>query len=204
MLSVLTGDIINSRASQSGVWMDGLKKILERIGDSPKYWEIYRGDSFQVEVTDSKEALYRAIQIKAAVKSHKYLDVRISIGIGDKNYDAEKITESNGSAFIHSGEGLEAFKGRQTLSVTSEIPEFDYDMNLLLKMSLIVMDNWTPAVAEYVSLNLRGGLVQQQIANLLGISQSSVSERHQRSYIHEILEVENLYRDKISAFKLDQ
>jgi hypothetical protein len=127
----------------------------------------------------------------------------MSIGIGEKDYDAEKITEANGPAFIYSGEGLNSFKDVQTLSVSTNISSFDYDMNLLLKLALIVMDNWTPAVAEYVSLNLRGGFVQQQIAELLGISQSSVSERHQRSYINEIREVENLYRDKITAYKLD-
>jgi hypothetical protein len=203
MTSVITGDIINSRSRSSSEWIDDLKNVLRRVGESPKYWEIYRGDSFQLEIENPKEALYRAIQIKAAIKCFKHLDARMSIGIGEKDYDAEKITEANGPAFIYSGEGLNSFKDVQTLSVSTNISSFDYDMNLLLKLALIVMDNWTPAVAEYVSLNLRGGFVQQQIAELLGISQSSVSERHQRSYINEIREVENLYRDKITAYKLD-
>ncbi len=203
MTSILTGDIINSRSSKAGLWIDSLKTILNRIGPNPNTWEIYRGDSFQVEIKNPQEALYRALQIKAAIKSFKKLDVRMSIGVGTKNYEAERITEANGQVFIHSGEGLEVHTPQQTLSVTTGDRYFDKEMNLLLKMALIVMDNWTPAVAEYVSLNLRGGLIQQQIAELLGISQSSVSERHQRSYINEIREVELLYRDKISALILE-
>jgi hypothetical protein len=204
MTSILTGDIINSRFSEAELWMDSLKEILIGIGKNPKEWEIYGGDSFQVEIKDPKETLFRAIQIKAAIKCIKNVDVRLSIGIGEKNYDSDKITESNGTAFIYSGEGLNAFKNQQTLSVHSGILEFDYEINLLIKMSLIVMDNWTPAVAEYVTLNLSGKWVQQQIANKLGISQSSVSERHKRSYINEIHDVEKLYRNKIEAFSLDK
>tara|TARA_R110000868_G_scaffold37111_10_gene131537 strand:- start:22724 stop:23338 length:615 start_codon:yes stop_codon:yes gene_type:complete len=203
MTSIITGDIINSRTSNTKKWMETLKVVLEREGDNPETWEIYRGDSFQVEIKNPKEALYRAIQIKAAVKQQKNVDVRMCIGIGDKSYSSDRITESNGTAFLHSGQGFEELKkNKQTLSIVTSDKGFDDEMNLMIRLILIVMDNWTPAVAEYVELSLGSALLQEQIAKLLNISQSSVSERNQRSYLSEIREVENLYRDKLSVFKL--
>jgi hypothetical protein len=82
MISVITGDIINSIKTQSATWLKVLKKELSKWGDSPKQWEIYRGDSFQVEIKNATDAITAAMQLKAAVKSIKGVDVRMSIGIG--------------------------------------------------------------------------------------------------------------------------
>lgn len=200
MTSVITGDIINSRNSHSQLWLKNLKSVLNEIGSTPKVWEIFRGDSFQVEVSDPKNALREAIKIKAAIKTIKDLDVRMSIGIGEKEYVGDSITESNGSAFVHSGEGFELLKkNKQTLGVFSNNEAFNDDINLLLRLSLIAMDNWTPAVAEYVSIDLREGLLQEQIAKFLDIGQSSVSERNKRSYLTEIKEVENWYKSRVKT-----
>ena len=59
MTSIITGDIINSRAiANPKHWMEPLKKVLSVYGNNPKAWEIYRGDSFQVEVrVKAKEAV---------------------------------------------------------------------------------------------------------------------------------------------------
>ena len=109
MTSIITGDIINSRNTHSQQWMDKLKNVLNEIGSTPKDWEIFRGDSFQVEVTNPQKALIEAIKIKATIKMIKGLDVRMCIGIGEKEFIGDSITESNGSAFVFSGEGFESF-----------------------------------------------------------------------------------------------
>lgn len=182
-----------------------MKRVLEGIGSSPKYWEIFRGDSFQAEVKAPEEALLKAIEIKAAVKQIKGLDVRICIGIGSKSYEADRVSESNGEAFVNSGEGFENLeKLKQSLVIKSSIKEFDDELNLYLKLLLIAMDNWTPKSAEYVSLNLKDDLKQEEIAKKLGISQSSVSERNQRSYLSEVKEVEKRYREKINFYNLNK
>lgn len=64
--------------------MSILKKLLVTQCDTPKQWEIYRGDSFQLDTTP-KKALRLALVIKATLKELKDIDVRISIGIGKKN-----------------------------------------------------------------------------------------------------------------------
>jgi hypothetical protein len=201
MISVITGDIINSRQLKNQEqWMIPLKKLFNEQGKTPKVWEIYRGDSFQLEVHKPEEALLLAIRIKASVKCIKNLDVRIGIGIGSKDYTASTISESNGEAFIHSGEKLESLKKeKQTLAINTPWQEFDREMNLYIKLALIAMDNWTQSSAEIVKVFLENPQkTQKEIAELLGLKyQSYVSERKTRASYDEIMEMEMLYREKI-------
>lgn len=202
MISVITGDIINSRNTDAEKWLRPLKEALDEIGSSPKSWEIYRGDSFQAEITDPKNALQHVIDIKASVKQVKGIDVRLSIGIGDKTFDAPNITESNGDAFIRSGEAYELLSsGKQNIIVKSPDAAFDDEINLYLRLLLIAMDNWTPKSAEYVCMNLAGDLKQEDIAKKLDITQSSVSERHKRAYMDEVRAVEERYREQLKKLE---
>jgi predicted XRE-type DNA-binding protein len=199
--SVITGDIVKSRVIKSSRWLTILKKELAREGSSPKTWEIYRGDSFQVEIKDPAEALLRALRIKATIKTIKNLDVRMSIGIGGKAPGVTRITESIGEAFILSGEKLESLKKeKQTLAIRTPWPDFDKEMNLFIRLALIAMDNWSVSSAELVKIVIDNQqITQNKLASRLKISQSSVSERQKRSYYAEIMELENLYREKLQV-----
>lgn len=198
MIGVITGDIINSRNAETSFWLAALKKSLRNFGKNPKDWEIFRGDSFQLQLADPTATLSAAIKIKADIKSFRNLDVRMCIGIGKKDFEGDKITESNGEAFINSGEGFEKLKSvKRTLSITTFDPKFDEEINLYLRLMLIAMDNWSPGSAEIVSISLANQeQSQQKIGKMLGISQSSVSERQTRSYLSELLAVDKLFREK--------
>lgn len=201
MISIITGDIINSRkTSRPGEWLKALKKTLSLYGKSPQKWEIYRGDSFQLEVTNISDSFLAAIRIKAAIKSFKGLDVRMAIGIGEKTFPASKITESNGPAFIHSGELFEQIrKNRQTLAVKSPWPGLDKELNLIISLSCIAMDKWTPPSAELVNLSLGLKEVSQKtLMKKLGIVQSAVSERQARAYFTEIMAAEHFIHEKLT------
>ena len=113
MNAILTADIINSRKLSSKKWMADLKAFLNTFGKSPNDWEIYRGDEFQLEIRNPEDALLVAYQLKAFFKCIN-LDIRISIGFGERTYKARKITESNGSAFIRSGETFDTLKKKET------------------------------------------------------------------------------------------
>ena len=204
MTSVLTGDIINSQKTDPKIWIKILKENLNFIGDNPKVWEIYRGDSFQVEVNDPKFALEYAIRLKAAIKQIKFLDVRIAIGIGQKSYNADKVTESNGTAFVLSGEKFEQIlKDKQTLAISTIDIKFNIEMNLLLKLALIAMNNWTANSAEIVLLRLKfPEYSQKRIGEILGIKQNAVSYRLKRSYFTEIQELLELYNFKLNELKI--
>jgi len=74
----------------------------------------------------------------------------------------------------------------------------DEDINLYFKLALIAMDNWTINSAEIVKLSLENpNMIQSELAKLVRISQDAVSKRQKRAYLDEILELDNLYRQKI-------
>src|SRR5690606_38464016 len=110
MKAVITGDIVNSSKVNPDTWLPKLKDVLNLFGNTPNEWEIYRGDSFQLIIKDPLMALKAAILIKASIKSIKSLDIRMAIGIGDISHSSQRITESNGPAFIYSGEKFETLK----------------------------------------------------------------------------------------------
>ncbi|RYY23307.1 MAG: transcriptional regulator [Chitinophagaceae bacterium] len=202
MIAIITGDIINSRRiTNQKVWIAPLKKVLRSYGQSPATWEIFRGDSFQVEIAEPAASLLAAIRIKAAIRSIKGLDVRMAIGIGNKTYIATGISESNGEAFVNSGEKFEELKKiKQRLAVKSPWPQTDRTVNLMITLASMAMDNWTVNSAEIVTLSLRyAELPQKQLGKKLKISQSSVSERQTRANYAEIMALETYYRDTITA-----
>jgi hypothetical protein len=197
MISVLTGDIINSRKSVPGNWLGLLKAELNAVGKSPAIWEIYGGDTFQLRMDDPLEALQIAIKIKAAIKTVKPLDVRIAIGIGEMTFQSKKITECNGSAFVASGEKYNLLKKeRQNLAVKSPWPEFDATMNLCLRLGLIVMDKWSVNAAEMVQLALLNPLASQSaLGTMLDKRQNTVSTRLARAHFGEVMEINELYKN---------
>ena len=198
MISVLTGDIINSRKLPSDVWMNGLKKILNTIGPNPSRWEIYRGDEFQLEIDNPAEALQIAIQIKAYLKTLR-LDARMAIGIGEKSHNAEKISESNGTAFVRSGELFETLKKQKvTLAISSGQADFDARINLMLRLGLTFMNQWLVQSAELVLVAIENqSLSQEEIGQRLGINQAAVSRRRKRANFDLVIELETYYRENI-------
>jgi hypothetical protein len=204
MIGVITGDVINSKKTDPSVWLLTLKNALGLWGATPKQWEMYRGDSFQLEIINVSEALKASIQIKSAMKSLKGLDVRMAIGIGGKSHVADKVSESNGSAFVNSGELAEQLKKfRLNLAIRSNHSGFDREINLYLKFASVIMDKWSDTAAETVFIALQNpGLPQEELGKLLGnIKQNAVSTRLKRAHYDEINELLQMYREKISNLK---
>jgi hypothetical protein len=197
MKAVLTGDIINSREGAVDDWINKLKETLEYYGSEPKDWEIFRGDSFQLTLTPEK-ALLAAIHLKAAIKQTKLQDVRIAIGIGEEEYSPSKITESNGSAYIRSGECFEALK-KQTLGIKTPDEDLDQELNLMFSLSLLTADHWSSTVAEVIKTTIENPEMNQKaIAQLLDKSQSNVSEALKRGGFEEIMYLNDFYKTQIA------
>lgn len=198
MIAVITGDIINSRALPEE-WIDTLKGALEGLFGKNINWEIFRGDSFQVEL-NAKDALINAIYIKACIKMLKGADVRIGIGIGKKTINAEKVTEANGEAFINSGSAFDTLKtSKVNMAITTPWPKVNEELNLFIKLALIAMDSWGQIAAEMVKYAIENqNTKQDKIAKISGRSQSSVSEALKRAHFNEIMELESRYRTQIT------
>jgi hypothetical protein len=202
MISVITGDIINSRKVSATNWLNHLKQELNHSGPGPEFWEIYGGDTFQFRVDDPQQAFLAAIRVKTIIKIVKPLDVRIAIGIGDINYKSERITESNGTAFIHSGEKFAQLKKeKQTLAVKSPWPDFDATINLCLKLGMLLADNWSLKSAEVVNIKLlHPDASQDELGTLLGnLKQNAISARLSRAHYDELMEVNQLFINKLKV-----
>lgn len=199
MTSIITGDIIKSRIIRDlDKWMGPLKTLFNSLGNEPEVWQFFRGDSFQLEVKDVEAVLMISLQIKSIVKCVKGLDVKLAIGIGNKNYNARKITESNGEAFIYSGELFDRMK-KKNLAIQTSWEDFDEQMNLYFDLALLTMDRWTQNSAEIVKLSLNSpNLKQRELGKLLGISQGRVSDRLKRAGFEEIQKMEKRYRKLIT------
>ena len=200
--SVITGDIIKSRAQVNPeVWITVLKRSLSYLSNDKAYWEIYRGDSFQIEIKDIYSSFIAALYIKACIKSIHGLDVRLAIGIGNKTYEGENVTESNGEAFVFSGETLETLKKeKQNLRIKTNSHEIDETLNLYFKLALISMDSWTVNLAEIVKLSIeKPDALQSELGKLIGINQNAISTRQKRAHLDEIKELDLMYRQKINA-----
>jgi len=198
MTAIITGDIINSRDIKTQLWMPELKSVLNKYGSAPKTWEIYRGDSFQIEIKPN-EALKVALLIKSTIKQFKPLDVRMAIGIGEKTYQSEKITESNGSAFVYSGESFEKLK-KQTLIIQTIWKDFDETINIMFDLATLTMSSWTvtSSIIIKAALESEPNINQKDLAVLLNKKQSNISTRLKKGGFYEIQKLLHYYQQEIN------
>ncbi len=196
MTSVITGDIINSQKSSPETWLESLKSILNHYGTTPSKWEIYRGDSFQLEI-HPKLALEACILIKATIKQFQDIDVRLAIGLGDKTYNSDKITESNGSAFVNSGECFENLK-KTTLAINSPFETFNTPLNIMLDLAQLTINSWSSTSANLVKTALENpDLNQNQLAKILKKTQGNISQGLKRAGFDEITKLLNYYKAQV-------
>ena len=199
MISILTGDIIDSRKNNDNSWLDSLKEILITFGETPKNWQIYRGDSFQLEIENAEKAFLVALKIKAQLKNTSNIDVRIGIGIGKKEYNTSKVTESNGEAFINSGFAFDNYLKKQNLAIKTPWQEIDEELNIAFELALLTIDSWTVNSAEVFKISLeKQDATQKEIAAILGITQGRVSERQKRAGLEPIMKLERRFRKLIN------
>ena len=198
--SVITGDIIKSRVQANPeVWINALKDALSTLESDTKYWEIYRGDSFQIEIRDIYKSFEASVYIKSCIKMIKGLDVRLAIGIGNKTYQGKDVTESNGEAFVFSGETLESLKKeKQNLRIKTKDNILNEELNLYFKLALVSMDNWTANSAEIVKLSIENPTaLQHELAKQIGTTQNAISKRQKRAALENVLELDLMYKQKL-------
>jgi len=198
MTSIITGDIINSQKNTPENWLEALKTILNSFGNSPQTWEVYRGDSFQLEIKP-KEALQACMLIKATIKQFENLDVRLAIGIGEKTYQSKNITESNGSAFVNSGECFENLK-KTTLAIKSPFKLFDTSINIMLELAQLTINYWSATSATLIKITLENpDSNQNQLAKILKQTQGNISQGLKRAGFDEISKLLDYYQNQIQT-----
>ena len=204
MVAIITGDVINSEKIDAKKWLSVLKEYFNTFGKSPTDWAIYRGDEFQLRVSNVDEAFITAIQIKAKMKQFKDMDVRLSIGLGDEIVGSKNILESNGTAFIRSGRTFDDLrKNKTTMLVNTGNQEIDQELNLYIKLALTgFMDRWSVASAEVVSLILENMTIsQEEIAKMAGMAQAAISQRLKRANFEVLMDLNCMFVKKIKSFQ---
>jgi hypothetical protein len=135
--AVLTGDIVNSQkitGADYDLMLANLKDILAQLQQGlPMDYDIYRGDAFQLILSQPETAMYVAIVIHLSLRSHlPPVDVRQCIGLGEVTTRRESVKQSTGEAFTLSGQGLDNIKGRG-ICIASSNADFQMKMTLLTR-----------------------------------------------------------------------
>src|SRR5690606_22895980 len=75
---VITGDVIQSRSHGAHEWMPLLEHAITKYTGT---FDIFRGDSFQAEVT-ADQVFESLFYLKSSLRQLEHMDVRIGIGVG--------------------------------------------------------------------------------------------------------------------------
>ncbi|KGE12776.1 hypothetical protein [Sphingobacterium deserti] len=176
MIAIITGDIIKSRTAKPTSWLPVLEEAITCFS---KKFDIFRGDSFQLEVSVDK-VLVAAFYIKAAMIEIG-LDARMGIGIGLKDDNKGSLKTTFGSALIYSGESFEELK-KETLHLRTSDERLNALCNTILPLLTELTLRWTSNIAETVKVAfLNEGSNQSDLAKLLNKKhQSQVSTALQK------------------------
>jgi len=183
--AVLTGDIVKSREiSPRAQLIETLKEALETARQTHQAeYNIYRGDSFQMVIPAAHDAALVAIIIRSKLisrspKKSSTWDARVSIGIGDITFRGEKITESDGPAFLLSGNSMdELSKKNRRLIINAPWKQADRSLSLVTRFADDIISNWSRYSAETAFHSLVYNESQSVLAKRLGKSQPTINKR---------------------------
>ena len=188
--AVITGDIVKS--GKFGSDREKALKILKDALNSLNNFkrksiggisDIFRGDSFQLVISEPAHALEIAIYLKAQLLSKTIkgnnIDVRLAIGIGKiESFKEKKVEESDGAAFRLSGNALDNISKYRRFAIKSGIDELNKQLEFISSSIDSITRRWSPEQAEAILLWLRGD-TQISISKKLKISQPAVNQRLQ-------------------------
>ncbi|MBC7523615.1 MAG: hypothetical protein H7239_04165 [Flavobacterium sp.] len=183
-VGIITADIVSSTEIDFGSKEDAFAQFNEGLELIKKKFEIkyewYRGDAFQVKTPSTASSLRIALLIKFWIKSFekenkKTQDVRLSLGIGTIKIDKKELSMSDGEAFRLSGRNLDQLKSSKQLLI---IDATDTNSNALKIESVLLntLINDITSIQAKVLFYKLNGLIEEDIAKLLGLAQSTVNQ----------------------------
>lgn len=194
-IAVISADLVNSSKYEEQGIVSSINTLEEPEGQylslSPKNILTSRGDSFQMMMPEWEDAFMKAIFLKAYFKmqrlrlkgelAKKNLDVRISLAVGAVDEIPDDIGKTMGEPFVLSGRALDKMKEKaQSIIINTSNSDFNSELELECAFIQYIIDGWTVAQAEVIYYLVQG-LKQTEIAEKLGLTQPSVSNRIQLS-----------------------
>ncbi|HZL41709.1 MAG TPA: hypothetical protein VFD66_00345, partial [Verrucomicrobiae bacterium] len=175
--AVLTGDVVESSKLGEAARRE-LPVALEKASRAaralygkavPLDADVFRGDSWQLVVTDAKLGLRVAVFFRAHLHGNAPgvgLDTRIAIGIGTINFVPKgRVSQGDGPAFRESGKVLERMPKNRRLGLSVAETETPAGIAPVIGLMDTVMERWTEKQSLAVAGMLQG-LPQSQIAEL--------------------------------------
>ncbi|MBI9014633.1 MAG: hypothetical protein JEZ08_20510 [Clostridiales bacterium] len=193
MYCAIIGDIIESRAMQDRSDVQRkIKKILEEINEKFKddiaaRFTITLGDEFQGLLKSSKPLMEIIDLIKLKFYPNK---LRFGIGFGEMYTEiiAEHAIGSDGPAYYAARKAIEDIKksNNRYEQPDQDIQIYNYDendkykfdlLNSALSLCTLIEKGWTDKQREVITHLLFDDKSQREIANTIGLKQSSVQRR---------------------------
>lgn len=195
--AVITGDLINSQKLKPEFKNKILAQIEKDLREFEKffktgkiYFDIFRGDSFQILIKLPERSLEIALLLIAIVRSNSTvqdrLGVRIAIGIGKPGYFDNDIGKSGGEAFLISGDLIDNMKKENSiLKIRTNSDNINSELNVEVALLNPIIKRWSSDSAKVIYYEFLD-YKQSDIADKLDITQPTVHSHLSKSNIKEV------------------
>lgn len=192
-VAVLTGDVVASSALGAGARRElpallatAARQLKAAFGRATPYdLEIFRGDSWQLVVTDPAQCFRAALFFRACViaeSRERRLDTRVAIAVGAVDFlPRHNVSAGDGPAYRASGEALDRLDAASRLALVG--PGEQPWRDVAVRLVDAIVQEWTARQARAVAGRLRHW-TQQEIATHWPerITQQSVARHLARSH----------------------
>jgi hypothetical protein len=164
--AVLTGDLVKSRYLS----LDQLERARDTLlgaADEVSEWkrgllrgrlDFFRGDAWQMLLSDPKWALRAAVFLRASLLVQDLCDTRLVIGLGTvEKVNTRRISQSVGQAFMLSGQELDRLTQdfRMSIAVPDLAGAVGEWLRVVVRLCDTLIGKWTVRQAEIVRIVLQ-------------------------------------------------
>lgn len=184
-IAIITGDIVDStklNLAERDVMINALKAIPEMLNQiSQVSMEIFRGDSFQIQLPDAAMSAKAAIAIRAwlrsqsAISAKSPLDARLAIGIGGADFQSDSLSTSDGEAYRLSGRLLDKMQ-KSRLEIATPWSKVNDELKLATAFVDDIVSSWTQNQSKIMLLFLQTSKSHSELAQELDISRQMVDK----------------------------
>ena len=194
--AIITGDIVDStklNLAERNIMINALQAIPEILSPFEKIsMEIFRGDSFQVQISKPEIAAKAAIAIRAWLRSQvelsgkEPLDARLAIGIWETDYESESLSMSDGEAFRLSGRLLDRMH-KARLAIATPWSTVNEELRLSTAFVDDIISSWTQNQSKIMLLRIQTSKRHIELSQTLEISRQMV-DKSLKSSKEELIE----------------
>jgi hypothetical protein len=211
LYAVITGDIVGfsklpeeQRQRLDRIMKEGSKAVRRAFkGSIPLEVDLFRGDSWQMLVSNVAAALqiglFLRAHLRAAMGTGKF-DTRMAIGVGTVDFvPDDRVSKGDGQAYRHSGKALERMTKASNMCFRFPGREIEESIDVLVHLIDVLARNWSDKQALAITGVLQGSK-QEKIGSLWKppITQQSVNRHLQRAGWFAIEKAVGFFKKQLS------